>query len=138
MHTWQRLTCVRSSPAFKVDGVGFLKRSTEASGHGTAPREGGTAPQPSPVRDLQGTRQGPASPASAWVPHWEHPPPLPNTCVSSSASRPRPGGGDGPRAEEPESPTHVCWTPKSQPLPTAGPASSNYGLTFWLLFPTRL
>ena len=31
MHTWQRLTCVRSSPAFKVDGVGFLKGSTEVS-----------------------------------------------------------------------------------------------------------
>ena len=27
MHTWQRLTCVRSSPAFKVDGVGFLQHN---------------------------------------------------------------------------------------------------------------
>lgn len=27
MHTWQRLMCVRSSPAFSVDGVGFLNIS---------------------------------------------------------------------------------------------------------------
>ena len=97
MHTWHRLTCVRSSPAFSVDGVGFLQRST-----GAGSLRGSSRPSGSP-----GPRLRPASgrDGAGRIPR-------PRQRPRVTIGIPSPGGESSPRV------TQVGLSPKSQPPPT--------------------